>query len=194
MADVSNQTIAKISRGLPIRVYLNPTINTDGTITLTASGTLDGTAHVNAKEIGYTQDGFELTRSTTVEGLPTDQTKDEVVNSLAGQDVRLKTTMLQIRDYANLVLLNPGMVAVTGTGFSGIADNDSTVIATCAVACVAPTPNDATKFKVIIGYACYNVAPFNEKLAREYNRTPLELKVVNAGRTDRRTFFSYETV
>lgn len=193
MPEVSNQLTTKIMRGLPVRIYLNPTVNADGTITLAAGGTLDTVAHANAKEIGYTQDGFELSRGVEMESLPTDQTLDDVLHSLTSQDVHLKTTMLQARDYANSVLMNPGTVAATGAGFSGIADNRTTTITTCTVAGIAPAPNDATKYQVIIAYACYNVAGYTVKLSREYNRTPLDLKVVQAGRVDLKTWFHYET-
>jgi hypothetical protein len=192
MAEITNQLITKMLGGSPIRVYINPTINADGTITLGAGGILDSVAHANAKEIGYTQGGFELTRGIEVMGVPTDQTLEDVLQSLSSQDVHLKTSVLQIRDYAHLVLLNPGMAAMTGTGFTGISDSTTRTITTASVACVQKLPNSAF-FKVIIAYACYNVAPYNEKMAKEYNVTALDLKVVNAGRVDGRTFASYET-
>jgi hypothetical protein len=193
MADISNQLIAKIARGLPVRFYINPTVNTDGTITLSTAGGIDATAHPNAKEIGFTQDGVELTRGVTFEDLAVDQRVEPVLQSINAQDVHIKTKALQIRDYANMVKLNPGTVAMTGTGFSGISDSldqSFTLIPVCAV---APTPNDATKFQVIVGYAVYNVAPFNAMLAKKYNVTPIDLKCQDAGRTDGRTWAFYET-
>lgn len=193
MADITNQLVAKIARGVPVRFYINPTINTDGTITLSATGGLDSAAHTNAKEIGFTQDGVELTRGTTFEDLPVDQRFANILNSLTGQDVHLKTKILQIRDYANMVKLNPGMVAMTGLGFSGISDQTDQTITNVSACAVAPTPNDPTKFQVIILYNCYNVAPFSVMLSKKYNVTAIDLKAIEAGRSDGKTFAYYET-
>lgn len=194
MAELKNQTIAKIARGIGVRFYINPTINADGTITLMANGGLDSVTHPNAKEVGYTQEGVELTRGTTFEDLPVDQRLNPINQSLSAQDVHMKVNVLQIRDYANMVKLNPGLTAMEGDGFSGISDQADQSFALIPVAAVAPTPNDATKFQVMIIYAGYNVAPFSAKLAKQYNSTPVDIKAQDAGRTDGKTFAFYETV
>lgn len=194
MAEIVNQSITKIARGVPVRFYINPTINADGTITLMANGGLDTVAHANAKEIGYTQDGVELSRATEYEDLPTDQRLQGILQSLVSQDVHLKTKVLQIRDYANMVKLNPGTAAMAGTGFTGISDQLDQTFSLIPVCAIAPTPNDPTKFLVIILYACFNVAPFNVMLAKQYNSTPVDLKAQDAGRSDGKTWAVYETV
>jgi hypothetical protein len=194
MAEITNQLITKIARGVPVRFYIRPTINADGTITLMAGGGLDSTAHANAKEIGFTQEGVEMTRGVAFEDLPVDQRNNNILQSLTSQDVHLKTNVLQIRDYDNVVKLNPGTVAMTGTGFSGISDQLVQTFDLIPVCAIAPTPNDATKFLVLILYACYNVAPFNVKLAKQYNTTPIDLKAQDAGRSDGKTWAFYETV
>lgn len=194
MAELKNQTIAKIARGIGVRFYINPTINVDGTITLLAGGGLDSVAHANAKEIGYTQEGVELTRGTTFEDLPVDQKLNPILQSLSAQDVHMKTNVLQIRDYANMVKLNPGLIGMSGTGFDGISDQADQSFILIPVAAVAPTPNDATKFQVMIVYAGYNVAPFSAKLAKTYNATPIDIKAQEAGRADGKTWAFYETI
>jgi hypothetical protein len=193
MADLSNQLITKIARGVPVRFYISPTINTDGTITLSTAGGLDATAHTNAKEIGFTQDGVEMSRATSFEDLPVDQRMEGILQSLTSQDVHIKTKVLQIRDYANMVKLNPGTAAMTGTGFSGISDQLDQSFSLIPVCAIAPTPNDATKFIVLILYACYNVAPFNVMLAKKYNVTAIDLKAQDAGRADGKAWAMYET-
>lgn len=193
MADISNLLTNKIAKGFPVRVYSSPTVNTDGTITLSTAGGLDATAHPSAKEIGFTQDGVELTRTPTIEDLPVDQRLENILQAVTAQDVHMKFKMLQIRDYANVVALNPGLAALTGTGFSGMTDTLNQTLTLVPVCAVAPTPNDVTKFQVMILYACCNVAPFSATLSKKYNVTALDLKGFDAGRSSGASWAFYET-
>lgn len=194
MAEITNQSILKIARGVPVRLYIKPTINADGTITLGAGGILDSTTHATAVEIGFTQDGIELTRGITKEGLIVDQRNSEILPAITDQDVHLKTTILQIRDYVNMASLNPGLTVMSGTGFSGMSDQLTQTITQIPVVAIAPSPNDPTKFLVIIIYAGVNEAPFRVFLGKKYSTTPLDIKAQDAGRTDGKTFAWYETL
>jgi hypothetical protein len=190
MADINNLLTTKIARGFPIRVYGSPTISSDGSIVLSANGGLDPTAHASAFEFGFTQDGAEFSRGTTFEDLPVDQRNEAILLALTGQDAHLKFKALQIRDHTNFQKITPGAAAVTGiTGLTGLSDQVSQSFSTIPVVAIAPTPNDATKSMYILLYACYNVAPYTLTLGKKYNVTAVDLKAVDAGRTDGRTWF-----
>lgn len=191
-----NHNLAAVMRGVKAEFWYNPTINSDGTITLQADGSLANSgvspAHPNARNIGYTQEGCALTRTKTFENLPVDQEDEPVGDGLTGTEVHLKTTMLQVRDYDNLAALEVGLSAVNGTGWKGIADGGH-VITLFPIACISPLPNDPTKFQVIIVYAAMNQGALDLKLAKQWNRTPIDLIARPAGRADGRTFMVYET-
>jgi hypothetical protein len=194
MALLNGLDPTKIMRGMPLRVYIDPTFNSDGTVTLGTGGLLDSSAHANAVELGYTQDGAELTVSRTTEDLPVDQRNNNILMSLTGQEPHLRVGYLQVRDWAVLTKLQPGTSLQSGAGFVGISDQTDQTITARGVCAVAPTPNDATKYQVLIVYSCYNVADLVLKLSKEYNKTPLDFKGQDAGRADGKTWFAYHTV
>lgn len=193
MADITGQDKTKIMRGQSLRVYIDPTVNADGTITLSVAGGLDTVVHASAKELGFTQDGAHLTVSRSFEDLPVDQRNNNILQSMTHQEPHLKVGGLQVRDWAVWQKLQPGAAVMTGTGFNGISDAVDQSFALHVVAAVAPTPNDPTKFQVLIVYACYNVAELALMLSKAYNKTPLDFKGQDAGRTDGKTWAAWET-
>jgi len=193
VALINGQDPTKIMRGLPVRIYIGPTISTDGTIAVATGGLLDSAAHANALDLGYTQDGAEITVTRTFEDLPVDQRNTPILHGLNTQEPHLKTGMLQVRNWATIAKLQPGAVLVTGTGFIGISDQVDQTFTLLPVCAIAPTPNDPTKFQVLIVYACYNIADLALKLQKAYNKTPLDFKGQDAGRSDGKTWFAYET-
>lgn len=192
MPEVTNQSTIRIMRGVPLRFYLDPTINADGTITLNETGALDADAHPDAVELGFTQDGAVFTRGTTFEDLAVDQRFTSILNSLTAATASLKTKVLQVRDWDNLAMLNPGTTVMVGTGFTGISDQVEQTFDLHAVAAVAPTPDDPNTSTVFLLFACYNVAPLDLTLAKKYNVTSIELRAQDAGRADGKTFAVFD--
>jgi hypothetical protein len=191
-----NHNLAAVMRGVKAEFWRGPTINADGTITLQADGSLLNSGvtppHPNAFNLGYTQDGATLTRAKTFEDLPVDQEQEPIGDALISTDVHLKTTMLQVRDYDNLAALESGMNAVTGTGWKGIADGGLS-FTLFPIAVISPLPNNPALFQVIIIYAAKNAGSLDLKLAKQWNKTPIDLVARPAGRADGRTFMVYET-
>jgi hypothetical protein len=193
MAIINGQDPTKIMRGQIVRVYIDPTVNSDGTITLGTGGALDSTAHANALELGYTQDGAEISVARTFEDLPVDQKMSPILHSLNSQEPHLKTGMLQVRNYATLAKIQPGTAVQSGTGWTGISDQVDQSFVLRTVAAVAQSPSNPLYFQVLIIYACSNIAELMLKLAKAYNKTPLDFKGQDAGRADGKTWMAYET-
>jgi hypothetical protein len=191
-----NHNLAAVMRGVRAEFWLNPTINADGTIDVEEDGSLLNTGvdppHPNARNFGYTQEGATVTRGKTFEDLPVDQEDVAIGDAMTGTEVHLRTTMLQVRDYDNLAAIEAGMSVVTGAGYKGIADGGNS-FTPFPIAVISPLPNDPTNFQVIIIYAAKNVGELSLTLAKEYNKTPIDLVARPAGRADGRTFFVYET-
>jgi hypothetical protein len=192
-----NHNIAAVMRGVKAEFWISPTINADGTITLQPDGSLLNSGvtppHPNARNVGYSQDGFMLSRTPTFEDLPVDQESEPIGDAYLTQDVHLTTKILQVRDYDNLAALAPGLSAQAGTGWKGISDSAVQSYILIPVAVVSPLPNDATKFQVIIVYAAKNVGKLDLTLAKKWNVTALDMVARPAGRTDGKTFMVYET-
>src|SRR5690242_13921024 len=119
MANVSNLSALKILRAVPLRVYINPTISSDGSIALTSGG-LDATAHANAKDLGYTQGGLQFSSAPTFEELPVDQSSNDILLSLTSRKTTLKFKGLQVRDFAAWQKIVPATAVRTLTGLTGI--------------------------------------------------------------------------
>lgn len=188
-----NRKIEEIMKG-PAEFWINPTLNANGTVDIAAGGLLDSTAHPLAANIGFTQDGVDFTSNPTFEELPVDQSQSGILRAITARDTHMKTKVLNIRNYANMVMLNPGMKSVTGVGFKGLSDSLSDAFTLLPVCAIAKTPNNAGFNQVMIIFAGYNVANFSAMLSKKYNSTPLDIKAEDAGRADGATFLIYESV
>lgn len=192
MANVSNLAATKILRAVPLRVYINPLIASDGSVAL-VSGGLDAAVHTNAKDLGYTQGGLQFSRAPTFEDLPVDQSFTPVLLSMPTVGSTVKFKGLQVRDFAIWQKIVPATTVQTATGLTGIGDQTDQTITPFSLVAIAPTPNDATKYIYLVIYAGYNVAPFNVNFAKEYNQTDIEMRVMDAGRSDGGTWKIWET-
>lgn len=189
-----NHSLIKIARGVPVELWAGIAPNAAGIVVLDLpTGRPDTTLNPSAVNIGYTQDGIEVSRGVTPESLPVDQSFTDIAQALQSQDVHLKTKVLQVRDYANMVLLNPGTAAMTGTGYTGMHDQQTQTITLLSYCAVAPSPNDATKWLVIVIYAGYNIAPFTVTLGKKWNVSAVDIKAEDAARADGATWAWYET-
>jgi hypothetical protein len=192
MANVSNLATAKILRAVPLRVYINPLIAADGSVAL-VSGGLDAAVHTTAKDLGYTQGGLQFSRAPTFEDLAVDQSNEPVLLSMSGVGSSVKFKGLQVRDYAIWQKIVPASAVQTATGLTGIGDQTDQTITPFSLVAIAPAPNDNTKYIYLIVYAGYNVAPFNVNFAKAYNVTDIEMKIMDAGRSDGGTWKIFET-
>jgi hypothetical protein len=191
MANVSNLSAVKILRASPLRVYINPTIASDGSVAI-ASGGLDAAVHTVAKDLGYTQGGLQFARAPAFEDLPVDQSSDPILLSMTGAPATIKFKGLQVRDFAIWQKVIPGAALLSGTGLTGIGDQTDQTITPFSLVAIAPTPNDGTKSIYLVGYAGYNVAPFNVDFSKKYNVTDLEMRLLDAGRADGKTWAIFE--
>jgi hypothetical protein len=192
MANVTNLAAAKILRAAPLRVYINPLIAADGSVAL-VSGGLDAAVHINAKDMGYTQGGAQFSRAPTFEDLPVDQSHTPILLSMPTVGSTVKFKGLQVRDYATWQKIVPATAVQTATGLTGIGDQTDQTITPFSLVAIAPTPNDATKHIYLVVYAGYNVAPFNVDFSKSYNVTDVEMKIMDAGRSDGGTWKIWES-
>jgi hypothetical protein len=194
-----NTNLNAIPRGQKVFFWYGVTVNADGSIAVdpTAPGYLVNTgvspAHPNGRCIGYTQDGSILSFKATAEDLPVDQEDEPIGESYIGKESHIKTSMLQILDFDNVAALTPGMSAVSGTGWHGVADGNLPSFTLVPVAAVALLPSDPTRVQVQLIYAGKNVAEFNAHLAKQYGKTPLDIMGRTSGRSDGRTCMWYTT-
>jgi hypothetical protein len=194
MAELKNQNLTKIMRGYPVRIYLNPTFNADGTVlNVQPDHSLVVADHPNGIEIGYTQDGAELTVSRTREGLPVDQRLTDVLPSLTGQVPHLKFGHLQVLDFETLAKLTPGSEYHDEDDFEGVSDQADQTIELHSVVAIAPMASDKTRSQVLIVYACSNVADTLLKLSKAWHKMPVDFQGEDAGRADGKTWFAYAT-
>lgn len=193
MANVSNLAAAKILRASPLRVYINPLIASDGSVAL-VSGGLDAAVHTNAKDLGYTQGGLQFSRAPTFEDLPVDQSHEPILLSMPSVGSSVKFKGLQVRDYAIWQKIIPGSAVQSGTNLTGIGDQTDQTITPFSLVAIAPTPNSGSQYIYLVVYAGYNVAPFNVDFSKAYNVTDIEMKIMDAGRSDGGTWKIFETV
>jgi hypothetical protein len=191
MANVSNLAALKILKAMPLRIYINPTIASDGSVAI-ASGGLDAAVHTVAKDLGYTQGGLQFSSGPTFEGLAVDQSPEDILMSLTARLSSIKFKGLQVRDYAIWQKLVPAAALITATGLTGISDQLDQTVTPFSLVAIAPAPNDATKSIYLVGYSGYNVAPFNVNFAKQYNVTDIEMKLIDPGRADGRSWAMYE--
>lgn len=194
MPPVINQDATKIMRGFPVRVYLDPTFNADGTVkNIQADGSLLIADHANAQEVGFTQDGAELTVGREREGLPVDQRRTDILPAITSQVPHLKFGFLQVLDFELTQKLTPGSELHDEDTHVGISDGNDYSIALHSVAAIAPSAADPTLHQVLIIYACSNIEDLALKLEKGWNKTAVDLQGEDAGRTDGKTWFAYIT-
>jgi hypothetical protein len=194
MAELKNQVLASIMRGVRVRLYSGVTFNTDGTVkNIQADGSLVVADHPGAIEWGFTQDGAELTRATTREGLPVDQRQTEVLISMMSQVPHLKFGMLQVLDFENLQKVVPGSVYQSGDDFEGISDQLDQTIELTNVVAIAPRNDDPDNHQVLVLYAASNVADMALKLSKAFHKMPVDFQGEDAGRADGKTWMAYVT-
>lgn len=191
MANVSNLAALKILKAMPLRVYINPLIAANGSVAI-ANGGLDAAVHTTAKDLGYTQGGLQFSSGPTFEGLPVDQSPQDILMSLTSRLSSIKFKGLQVRDYPIWQKIVPASALLTETGLTGIADQTDQTVTPFSLVAIAPLPNDSTKSIYLVGYSGYNIAPFNVNFAKEYNTTDIEMKLIDPGRSDGKTWAIWE--
>ncbi|MDT5061528.1 MAG: hypothetical protein QOH63_1987 [Acidobacteriota bacterium] len=191
MAVISNQDLTKIMRGFPVRVFLDLTFNADGTVkNLAVDGTIVSADHANGVELGFTQDGAEITLNQTRGGLEVDQRNHEVLPILNKQEPHLKLGYLQVNDFATLAKLVPGASVQTDSYATGISDQVDQSITLHSITAIAPTAADKTKFHQLTVYACSNMAALALKLSKAWHKMPVDFVGEDAGRTDGKTYYA----
>lgn len=194
MPPVTNQDVTKIMRGFPVRVYLDPTFNADGTVkNIQADGSLLIADHANAVELGFTQDGAELTVSREREGLPVDQRTTPILPALTTQTPHLKVGYLQVLDFETLAKLTPGSQFIDTATHAGVSNTTDQSIPLHSVAAIAPSAAEPTLHQVLIIYACSNIADLVLKLEKAYHKMPVDFQGEDAGRADGKTWLAYVT-
>lgn len=191
MAVINNLNLAKIERGFPVRVYLDATFDSKGRVlNLQPDGTLLSADHANIVELGYTQDGAELSVAQDRGGLEVDQRNHEVLPVLTKQTPHLKVSYLQVNDIPTLGKLVAGAVVETDSYATGISDQVDQSIALHSVTAIAPTAGDATKFHQMTVFACSNMASLLIKLSKAWHKMPLDFVGEDAGRSDGKTYYN----
>lgn len=191
MAIVNGLDLTKIMRGYPTRVYLDATFNADGTVkNLGVDGTLVVADHANIVELGYTQDGAELSLEQTRGGLEVDQRIHDLLPVLTKQTPHLKTGFLQVDNMALMAKLIPGAVVQTDSYGTGISDQIDQSISLHSVTAIGPVAGEAGKFHQLTVYACSNMASLLLKLSKAWHKMPLDFVGEDAGRSDGKTYYA----
>jgi hypothetical protein len=192
MPPIKNLDLTQIMRGFPVHVYLDLTFNADGTVkNLQPDGTVLEADHPNGVELGFTQDGAELTLGQEREGLGVDQRINQVLPALTSQDPHLKVGFLQVADFETLAKLVPGAAFQTSAYATGISDQVDQTIELHSVTAIAPTASDPTKFHQLTVYACSNIAGLALKLSKSWHKMPLDFKGEDAARSDGKTWGAF---
>lgn len=191
MPPVNNLNLAKIERGFPVRVYLDATFDSKGrVVNLQLNGDLLQADHANIVDLGYTQDGAELSLEQARGGLEVDQRNHEVLPVLTKQTPHLKVGYLQVNDIPTLGLIIPGAVVETDSYATGISDQVDQSIALHSVTAIAPTAGDKTKYHQMTVFACSNMAQLLIKLSKAWHKMPLDFVGEDAGRLDGKTYYN----
>jgi hypothetical protein len=194
MAELKKQDLTKIMRGVPVRIYLDLTFDADGKVhNLGADGSVVIADHPNGAEVGFTQDGAELTRSVTREGLPVDQSLTEKLISITGQVPHLKFGALEVLDFETLQKLVPGSTYIEDDESEGISDQNDPTIEMHSITAIAPMNSDKTRHQVLIIYYCSNIADMALKLSKSFHKMPVDFQGEDAGRADGKTWYAYAT-
>lgn len=189
MPPVTNMDLTKIMRGFPVHVYLDLAFNPNGSVkNLQVDGSILIADHPNGVEIGFTQDGAELSLTQTRGGLEVDQRLTNVLPTLTGQEPHLKFGFLQVLNHETLAKLIPGSVYETDSYSEGISDGLDQSIELHSVTAIAPLASDPTKFHQLTVFACSNMAPLLLKLSKAYHKMPVDFQGEDAGRTDGKTY------
>lgn len=191
MAIVNGLDLTKIMRGYPTRVYLDATFKSDGTIlNLQTDGTLVVADHTNIIELGYTQDGAELSLEQERGGLEVDQRIHNVLPVLTRQTPHLKVGLLQVNNPTLLAKLVPGAAVQTDSYGTGISDQVDQTITLHSVTAIGPVAGEAGKFHQLTVYACSNMAQLLLRLSKAWHKMPLDFVGEDAGRTDGKTYYA----
>lgn len=126
-------------------------------ITLHTDGTPESVANPNAKHLGHTSEGWEMTAAASTEDMTVDEQVAPIDTSVSDLAVALAANLVQTQDISGVLqhLVSGFGTYATAAGYEEIRLGITTIVFT-ACALITPTKNDATKFLVYNLYKSKN--------------------------------------
>lgn len=144
-------------------------------LTIGADGTPDATQNPNAKLIGLTDNGSEISLSKSFTEEFYDEFKYPLERNMEQVGANIKCSAAQVLDADLLTLTTVGMgTPLTAAGKLAWTLGESDLTFT-SIAVISPTKADSTKFVVFHLYKAYNKAPFSMPISRQ-TRAKLDLE------------------
>lgn len=136
-------------------------------ITLHTDGTPESVANPNAKHLGHTTEGWEMTANTSRENIVVDEQVAPIDTVITELNVALAANMAQTQDISGVLrYLVPGFGTYgTAAGYEQIQGGITTITYT-ACALITPTKNDATKFMTYNLYKALNDSGLANQIRR----------------------------
>lgn len=140
-----------------------------GRLILHTDGTPDSSQNPDAKHIGYTREGTEVTVRPEVTRFFGDESPFPILSRVQQEVVAISGEILQVADFDLLEILMPTATRSTIPGIDGIHFGGSGVLNYTSVAIIAPLEEDPTRYWVAHLYRAFN----DQGLAARVSRTSL---------------------
>lgn len=142
-------------------------------MTLHTDGTPDSTANPQAKHLGMTKEGCEITYKPNVQDFEADEITSPFLSRIITEELSIKGEMFQVFDWALLAKMTVGGTYNTNTAYEEMTLGGLSTVTTMSIALIAPDINNpTTKFVVCQIYKTYNKAGWN---FRETRKQPASL-------------------
>ena len=137
-------------------------------LTLASDGTPDSVSSPNAKHVGMTKEGCELTYKPSITDFSADELTSPFISRLMAEEVSIKGEMFQVFDWSLLQKMTVGGTYNTNTAYEEMTIGGLSAVATVSIALIAPDINNpTTKFVVAQLYKTYNKAGWNFRITRK---------------------------
>lgn len=140
-----------------------------GRLILHTDGTPDSTQNPDAKHIGYTREGTEVSVRPEITRFFGDESPFPLISRVQQEIVAISGEILQVADFDLLEILMPTATRSTVPGIDGIHFGGSGVLNYTSVAIIAPLEEDPTRYWVAHLYKAFN----DQGLAARVSRTSL---------------------
>lgn len=166
-ADNFNNTTVLIGPG---KIYADLAIpGHGGRLILHTDGTPDSAQNPDARHLGYTREGGEVTVRPEITRFFGDESPFPLVSRVQQEVVAISGEILQVADFNLLEILMPTSTRSTISGIDGIHFGGSGVLNYTSVAIISPLEEDPTLFWVAQLYRAFN----DQGLAARVSRTSL---------------------
>ena len=167
-------------------------------LTLHTDGTPDSTANPNAKNLGLTEAGTEVTFGLETQDFNSDELTSPHYSRIISQPVSFKATLLQARDFTNVLkYVFTGGNYLAPSGKKVITFGGTSLITTYSFALICADLADATKFIVVHIYKGYNKSPITVPFTRkDQSKVAIEIvgqSIATRAEGDQSGAFWYQT-